>query len=278
LQYTGGGNEGRKESAFHGRFWGKQRFCIDAPTPQILALRIVEVTLSEIVWTPNDGDWETTLTGEMLMCGLLAKILLSIPERDWIDPLIRDDVFSETPFGAKQMDILDGQKKLTEWSAIHRDGISEQGLKDVKVDYTRLFTGMRKLPVVPWESVYFSDERLVFQESTLKVRSWYRRYGLESIDLYKEPDDHVGLEISFVGHLAKLALTALQQGDSEEVGQKLNAQREFLGQHLILWAPLWSSLMIEYARTSFYHGIALLTRGMMLELATIYELKIPEYS
>jgi TorA maturation chaperone TorD len=211
------------------------------------------------------------------MCGLLAKILLSIPEPGWLDPLIKADVFSETPFGAKQIDILDGQQELAEWSDIHRDGISEQELKDVKIDYTRLFTGMRNLPVVPWESVYFSDERLVFQESTLKVRSWYRRYGLESIDLYKEPDDHIGLEISFVGHLAGLALTALQREDSNEVNQKLNAQREFLAEHLILWAPLWSSLMIEHARTSFYRGVALLTRGMMLELAAIYELKVPEY-
>jgi TorA maturation chaperone TorD len=266
-----------KSQLFFKQIWGQHYYRLNTPTPLTIAIHIWEVTLSEISWTTSDRDWETILTGEMLMCGLLAKILLSIPERDWIDPLIKDDVFSETPFGARQTDIEEGLKELAEWSVIHLDGISEQELKDVKVDYTRLFTGMRKLPVVPWESVYFSDERLVFQDSTLKVRSWYRRYGLESIDLYKEPDDHIGLEISFVGHLAKLALTALQQEDSNEVDQKLNAQREFLAEHLILWAPLWSSLMIEHARTSFYRGVALLTRGMMLELADIYKLKIAEY-
>ncbi len=212
------------------------------------------------------------------MCGLLAKILLSIPERDWIDPLIKDDVFSETPFGAKQTDILDGQKELAEWSHSHRDGISEQDLKDVKIDYTRLFTGMRKLPVVPWESVYFSDERLVFQESTLKVRYWYRRYGLESVELYKEPDDHIGLEISFLGHLAKLTLAAKESLDEAKFESLLSAQRDFLSQHLILWGPLWSSLMIKYARTRFYRGIAFLTRGLLLELAEIFELRVPEYS
>jgi TorA maturation chaperone TorD len=233
--------------------------------------------LSETIWTPSDGDWETTLTGEMLMCGLLAKILLSIPERDWIDPLTRDEVFTEIPFGTEQMDIKDGQKELAEWSDFHRDGIGDQELKDVQVDYTRLFTGMRNLPVVPWESVYLSDERLVFQESTLKVRSWYRQYGLESIDLYKEPDDHIGLEISFVGHLAKLALTAYESRDEEKMEMLLSAQRDFLNQHLILWGPLWSTLMIEHARTNFYQGIAHLTRGMLLELVSIFELKIPDY-
>jgi TorA maturation chaperone TorD len=234
--------------------------------------------LSEIIWTPPEGDWETTLTGEMLMCGLLAKVLLSVPERDWLDPLIKDDVFSEIPFGASQADMQQGQIELAEWSGKHRDGISEDELKDVKVDYTRLFTGMRKLPVVPWESVYFSDERLVFQESTLKVRSWYRQFGLESVDLYKEPDDHIGLEISFVGHLAGSALLAIQNDNSNEANQKINAQRDFLSQHLILWGPMWSSLMIEYARTPFYRGVALLTRGMLLEMARIYELKVPDYA
>jgi len=231
--------------------------------------------LTEIIWTPPDGDWETTLTGEMLMCGLLARVLLSIPERDWLDPLIKDDVFSETPFGADQADMQQGQIELVEWSGKHRDGISEDDLKDVKVDYTRLFTGMRNLPVVPWESVYFSEERMVFQESTLNVRSWYRRYGLESVDLYKEPDDHIGLEISFVGHLAGLALSALKQGNADEFERILNGQRDFLSQHLILWGPLWCSQMGKYAQTPFYRGIAYLTRGMLVELAEILSMKLP---
>ena len=233
--------------------------------------------MSEIDWTPSDGDWETTLTGEMLMCGLLAKVLLSVPEREWIDPLLNDDVLAEAPFGNGQAATQEGVKELERWTLNYRDGIDDQGLKDIKIDYTRLFTGMRKLPVVPWESVYFSEERMVFQERTLSVRSWYRRYGLESVDLYKEPDDHIGLEISFVGHLAGLALTSLNQENPEEFESILDGQCEFLSKHLLLWGHLWCSQMIMHAQTSFYRGIAYLTQGMLDEIAKIMNLDVPEF-
>jgi len=228
-------------------------------------------------WKPSEGNWESILTGELLVCGLLAKVLLSIPKRDWIDALLSDDVLSEAPFGTEQAETQIGQKELDEWSINYQNGIDDEGLKDLKIDHTRLFTGMRNLPVVPWESVYFSEERMVFQESTLNVRSWYRRFGLESVDLYREPDDHIGLEISFVGHLAGLALSALKQGNAEEFERVLNAQRDFFSQHLLLWGPLWCSQMVKYAQTPFYRGIAYLTSGMLVELADLFDLKVPDY-
>ena len=59
----------------------------------------------------------------------------------------------------------------------------------------RAFSSSAKV-LTPPESVYFSEERLVFQEETLQVREWYRRFDLQSVKLH-EPDDHVGLELTF---------------------------------------------------------------------------------
>ena len=91
-----------------------------------------------------------------------------------------------------------------------------------------------------------------------------------------EPDDHIGLELIFVAHLARLGLMALAAGDDEEFEQMLAVQRSFLAKHLFLWAPLWCKQMLEYTHTDFYRGIALVVRGALIELSRILEMPLPE--
>ncbi len=222
-------------------------------------------------------EWQAQLTGEMLLLGLLGKILYEIPAREWLQPLVDDEVFTESPFAETQPDVTGGLALLEKWSqAYQQDSYPDSMLKELQVDYTNLFTGMRKFPVAPWESVYFNEERLVFQEQTMDVRAWYRRYGLEVINLKKEPDDHIGLELTFVAHLARLGLAALEAGDEPEFAALLAAQRDFLAKHLFLWVPLWCGQILEFARTDFYRGLALVIRGALAELSRILQTPLPE--
>ena len=220
--------------------------------------------------------WELQLTGEILLFNLLGKILQEVPARAWLQPLVDDEVFTESPFAEAQPDVVAGLNLLEKWcDTFQQAGQADTVLKEVQVDYTNLFTGMRKLPVSPWESVYFSDERLVFQEQTMDVRAWYKQYGLEIINLKREPDDHVGLELIFVGHLARLGLAALEAGNDLEFEQLLAAQRDFLAKHLFRWVPLWCKQILEYANTDFYRGLALLIRGALIELSHMLAMPVP---
>ncbi|MCB8816455.1 molecular chaperone TorD family protein [Desulfosporosinus shakirovi] len=74
-------------------------------------------------------------------------------------------------------------------------------------EYTRLFIGPTKLPVPPWESVYVSKERLLFQESSLKVRQrqCYLNYNFLPAKYRSEADDHIALELDFMYNLSSLA-------------------------------------------------------------------------
>ncbi len=222
-------------------------------------------------------EWQIQLTGEMLLFGLLGKMLYEIPAKEWLRPLVDDEVFTEAPFAESQSDVMKGLALLEKWSQVYReDSYPDAVLKALQVDYTNLFTGMRKLPVAPWESVYFNEERLVFQEQTMDVRAWYRQYGLEVINLKKEPDDHIGLELMFVAHLAGLGLAALEAGDEPEFEEMLAAQRAFLAKHIFLWVPLWCEQILEFARTDFYRGLALVIRGALTELSRILGQPLPE--
>lgn len=221
-------------------------------------------------------DWRTTLTGQTLLFGVLAKALYQYPEKEWLDTLIAEDVFAETPFAETQPEVIAGLSLLQQWSQANRDGISQEAFDALRIDHTRLFLGPGKVLAAPWESVHFTEERLVFQQQTLQVRGWYSRFGLEVVKLHQEPDDHIGLELEFLAHLAKLGLQAIETGNSKRFDELLDAQRKFLTEHLLKWSPIWYGLVMQHARTDFYRGVAHLTNGSLLELVEILAIPMPE--
>lgn len=221
-------------------------------------------------------DWKPVLVGEILLYRTLGMLLYQFPERDEIHNLLRQDIFSEVPFDADQPDLEKGLELLQSFSNKFRDEFSIQDFDELRSDYTRLFIGPGKVLAPPWESVYHSEERLVFQEQTLKVRAWYRRFGLEAEKIHNEPDDHIGLELFFLAHLASLGLEAIEKQDEEALNRTLQAQRQFLREHPLKWARLWCELVDEYARTDFYHGLALLTWGALQEMDAILGVEKPK--
>lgn len=220
-------------------------------------------------------DWAPALLGESLLFGLLGKLLYSNPSRDWVEPLAAENLFDEAPFAGDQESTQRGLALLNAWAeTVAREGLTDAMLSDLRVDYTRLFVGQRRMEVPPWESVYFSLERLTFQDETAEVRHWYERFGVKPDIASKEPEDHIAFELSFAGHLAERAVHALEAGDDVALTEMLSMQREFLADHLLRWGWKWAELALETAQTDFYQGLALLVQGGLFELAAMFELPI----
>jgi TorA maturation chaperone TorD len=224
----------------------------------------------------NKDEWKGILLGETLLLGVLGKAIQSYPDKEWLQTLIDEEVFSESPLESKGQDIEAGLSHLQSWSHQNRGGISDEQFTDLQMDYTRLFAGVSKTIAPLWESVYFNEERLIFQEQTIQVRQWYRRFGVEPENLHNEPDDHIGLELSFLAYLAKLGLQALDENDEVKFEQTLQAQRQFISEHPLRWVPIWCRSVKEHAKTDFYKGLALLTYGALLAMAEQLQIEIPE--
>lgn len=216
-------------------------------------------------------DWSMALSGASLVFSLLGRALYDFPDRQWLQSLWELGVFEDVPFGGAQADTQAGLALLREWSSESREAVGEWSYRALEEDHLQLLVGVETIAAPPWESVYLSPERLLFQEETLQVRQWYRRFGLEPVDLHKEPDDHIGLELTFVAYLAALASDALDRQDTGALQQPIQALRSFLSEHLIKWAPAWCDLFGTRARTDFYRGLALLTKGTVTELASLLE-------
>lgn len=219
-------------------------------------------------------DWVSFFTGEALVASLLSRILYTYPDKAWLQSLADEDVFSESPLGNNQPDVQDGLELLQGWTRTARGGITSEAFDDLRVDYTRLLMGPGTILAPPWESVYFNEERLVFQEQTIQVRAWYRRFGVETANANQEPDDHIGLEFAFVAHLAQQALIALDQQEQTVFESLLAAQHEFLSKHPLSWVPQWCSLVESQANTDFFRGVALLTKGILAEIATTLHIRV----
>lgn len=207
------------------------------------------------------------LAGEMLVFGVLGKMLYKPPQAEWLKSLVYEEIFSEIPFGSDIPETIDGLKLLRNWAS----NFTEDTVSSLDGEYNRLFVGPGTLLAAPWESVYATKDRLIFQEQTLQVRNFYRKFGLEIERIYHEPDDHIGLELIFVAHLASLALSAMENQDQKEFDRLILAQWEFLSDHLLKWAFEWTRDVREFSKQDFFRGAALVVEGGLKSVRTTFE-------
>ncbi len=207
------------------------------------------------------------LTGEWLLLAMLGKLLYTLPERDWYRSLVADDVFAELPLADDQPDVMAAWQRLRAWRAGLSGELSDETFDTLQADYNRLFVGPGPAGAPLWESVYFNDERMLFQEQTAQVRHWYESFGLERVSAAREPEDHLGLELAFLAHLAAQGLQALEDQRPAALDELLAAQRQFLSEHPLRWAPAWQGLVEQQARTEFWRAIAQLIHGALQVVA-----------
>ena len=134
-------------------------------------------------------------------------------------------------------------------------------------DYECLLTGPGSMLPPPFESVHRSLDRLLFDGTTFEVRAEYRRLGLQAPNFNREPDDHIGLEFSFLALVCEHALEAIESKDPVLVNKALETQRRFLAEHLLAWGGECLGLLEANAKTAFYKGVGALGLGVLVQAA-----------
>lgn len=131
----------------------------------------------------------------------------------------------------------------------------------VNVAYTGLFEGPRDRQVSPYGSAWIDDGRIMGPE-TLAVRNDYLDWLLVPADMGRLPDDHISLELAFMAHLGREALTS----DSSHQGWALAAQAAFLRDHLLSWLPQFSAGITRQDPDGFFDRVT----GLTLALSQAY--------
>ena len=137
---------------------------------------------------------------------------------------------------------------------------SEAAIQTVQVEYTTLFLGPGRPQAPLWESVYTSEEHLLFGPSAFELRKLFRQYGLESRQKYHQPEDHLGYELL----LPAVASQHLAADRAEVLEHRLHEQREFLDRHLLSWLPLLYEAAARSAGPGYYPALLGILWGMLL--------------
>ena len=132
----------------------------------------------------------------------------------------------------------------------------EQGIQQAHDEYERLFFAPDNMVAAPWESVYTTRERALFQESTLAVRSWYERYLYIPAGYPRIPDDHIALMMHFLELTAARAIAHLEDGQLRELAKVLEDQAAFEREHLLNWVFSYAQDMASSKTHEVYPQLA----------------------
>lgn len=210
---------------------------------------------------------QTSTVGEVLdayagACTFLSRLFLEPVDESLITVLREAPVLAGWPLVADE-DTVVGLQGL-------RTG-STTPLDVLVVDHRDLFEGPGHVLACPYESVYLSEEHLAFEQQTLDVRAFYNRFAVQAPSLGTEPDDHIGLELSFISHLCVLGLDAIESADSDAETAMIASIGDFLHYHLLRWVDDCLDRVVENATTDFYRGLGHLTRGTVRQLQATFK-------
>ena len=91
----------------------------------------------------------------------------------------------------------------------------------------------------------------------------YRGAGFAKNPGFKEPEDHLAVELAFMALLCGRAVEALRAGDEAGAERQLRAQREFLSDHLLNWIDRFTADVRKAAEDGFYFDLATFTEGFL---------------
>lgn len=140
--------------------------------------------------------------------------------------------------------------------------------QDLAVDWTRVFRGLSPAysPLPPYEASFTSNggnEIEIIQE----INETYRAHGLSIKDGCNDRPDYIGLELSFLQHLAEEEAKAWEAGDVELAEKHHRTAHAFVQKHPGVWINTFIAPALRFAKTGFYHGFLELCGGVVAEAA-----------
>lgn len=187
---------------------------------------------------------------------VLAKLLTQVPDQKTLKAITKEQMTAHWPV---PLEDEQGQRGLALLQQFFLDD-TEDLHKKLRRDFFSLFE-MSPPRCYIHESVWLGKDKLLYDKQTFAVRTWYAKYGLQAHASDKGPDDHLGLELSFVAYL----LNQCESKPEERIELQSDIRR-FMDEHLMRWAPQCLAKITEQAETSFYQGLGLLVASTLKQL------------
>ncbi len=200
-----------------------------------------------------DLAWYCEVRAEVY--GLLARLFRDPPDERLLAVIRHPDFVREWPVGRGQPDVDRGLERL----AAALPAVDPDALRH---EFWHLFGTLGPAAAPPWQSVYLDREGALMGEETLRVRALYARFGLEAEQALAVTDDHIAVQLAFLGELSRQTAECLEGGDEAGARELVDGQRECLEDHLLRWADRFVDKVEAASVTGFYAGVARMTLGL----------------
>lgn len=200
----------------------------------------------------GEKKFQEKLAERVFAYSLLSRFFLDEPNKDFLTLLTSNDLLANFPCPKGK------GAQIVEFSLKDPEVLTEHYIDNLKGVYNSLFLGPSKKMAAPYESVYRNPKKLVFQEETMAVRSFYQKHGVVPEKLQQEPDDHIALELKFMQILAENSYQQFKKNQLNKTKKLLQDQEKFLKEHLSQWAFDFCVQVRQNTNSDFFQGAALM--------------------
>lgn len=179
-------------------------------------------------------DMPPTALNRALVYGWLARLFIREPDVETLQAYSSPEWTSMLDDFATDPTLAPTVKKLR----LCLDGNPGQAAMDLAVVFARLFYGVDgPKSVSPYESAHVSDSGLLFQESFEELNATLKQLGLSVSETFKEPADHLSVELAVMAELAERGDRTGLEGERDRLVEFCKMQLSFLDEHLLTWLP-----------------------------------------
>ncbi|HFG2013366.1 TPA: molecular chaperone TorD [Vibrio cholerae] len=123
---------------------------------------------------------------------------------------------------------------------------------ELAADFCDLFLKSDRDSALPYASVY-ADQGLLNGKPAQQMRELLGAHGVKVEQNLNEPEDHLAIQLDFLAHLA---ISANQIEHSAQLSLALQAQSDFISQHLLTWLPAFSERCTQFDAFGLYSAAA----------------------
>lgn len=211
-------------------------------------------------------DLEYLNKGRAAIYEFLSVLFIDSPDKNFLGlSQTFAPIFAELALARGSLSLAMGADLLAKYADYEKYSDMEKVLDELNIQYTGLFLlGFTSIGLT--ESINCTPERINKQEPWEKVIAFYHIRKFKIPPAFKEPEDHIAMELLFMRQMSELAGRCIKEGEQNRSDIVLAEQLRFLEDHLLAWAP---AVCIELERKAadkgytLYHAAALLLQGFL---------------
>lgn len=149
--------------------------------------------------------------------------------------------------------------------------LKKYSVKELLVEYSKLFIGPFKLVAPPYSAVYFGTGDTLMSDETLWVINFYNECGLQFDVKVKNMPDHIAVETEFLYYLVYNEIKELQSNHRKKSHNLWKHQSKFYNKHYRNWVPEFCEKVINGTENEYYKALSVCLNGF------VNSIKIPPF-